>query len=273
MPRCLDCTMRSGDRCTAHALAQQALRRPLEPPPLGACMLPIVEGYLALIQPGMRVLEVGCGSWDRVRRHCAQVGAHYEGIDTEAAYFGVQSGATRLENLAALSFADDCFDRVIGTQTMEHWAEHGCTLDWGLYQCFRVCRPGGQVLLNVPIHFHGTRPFMLGDLGALRRKLAPFSAQVLLEKWGSPADPLPPHYAHPGYARLRHRPAYVLDIRAVKDRPLPRGYSNRWGMSGRVSQVFNYPLGYNVHRVLRRLRGGAAAPAGTAPALSARAAR
>ena len=46
----------------------------------------------------------------------------------------------------------------------------------------------------------------------------------------------------------------MLDIRARKDEPLPSGYSNRWGMRGRVSQIFNYPFTYNVHRVLRELR-------------------
>ena len=52
----------------------------------------------------------------------------------------------------------------------------------------------------------------------------------------------------------------MLDIRARKDEPLPSGYSNRWGMRGRVSQIFNYPFTYNVHRVVRELRSKMVSP-------------
>jgi SAM-dependent methyltransferase len=255
MPSCAECKWLVGKRCSAYELAQAELKRPLPPPPSGACMIPIVEGYLAAIGSGARVLEIGCGAWTKIRAHCERVGARYEGIDTQAEYFGVKSAATRIENLASLSFADDSFDLVIGNQTMEHWAEYGCATEWGLYQCFRACKPGGKVLLNIPIHFHGTRNFLLGELGRIRRKFEPFSSQVTFEKWGSPCAPLPPLFVHPDYLLLRGKPAYVIDIQAVKDKPLPRGYSNRWGMSGRVSQLFNYPFTYNVHRAVKKLSG------------------
>lgn len=250
MPRCAQCHMRVGDRCTAYAIAQDTLGRDLPPPPLGACMIPIVAEYLPLIQPGMRVLEVGCGSWDAVKARCQEIGARYEGIDPQTEYFGKKTVATRIENLADLSFPDAHFDVVIGSQTMEHWAEYGCSLRWGLRQCFRVCKPGGMVLLNVPIHYHGTRPFMLGKLDVLRRLFVPFSNTVSFQAWGNPSGPLPALWPYPGYGGLRDKPAYVLDIRAIKDRPLPRGSHNRFAPSGRVAQILNYPPSYNVYRVL-----------------------
>ena len=242
------------ERCSAYQQAQETLGRPLPPPPLGACVIPIVEQYLTLIGSGMHVLDVGCGSWDWIKCHCEKVGAHYEGVDVASEYFGRKVVSTRLENLAELSFGDEQFDVVIGNQTMAHWAEHGCTLRWGLHQCFRVCKPGGLVLLNTPIHFHGTREFMLGQIDVLRELFRPFSLQVTFEKWGSPSLPLPAYYPLPGYWRLRGKPPYVLDIRAVKDRPLPRGYDNRRATSGRTSQLLNYPLSYNVYRLLRKMR-------------------
>ena len=120
--------------------------------------------------------------WDRIKSHCERVGRRIEAIDIDTEYFGKKTNATRIENLAELSFGDDEFDFVIGNQSMEHWAEHGCTLGFGLYQCFRVCKPGGKVLLNVPIHFHGTSEFMLGKLGRLGRLFARFSNTVRMEK-------------------------------------------------------------------------------------------
>jgi SAM-dependent methyltransferase len=252
MPTCNECRMLLNGECSAYERAQATLHRDIPPPPLGACMIPIVEEYLGLIKRGMTVLEIGCGSWSLIRERCNEVGAQFEGVDTERTYFGRETVATRIENLAALSFQDESIDLVIGNQTMEHWGENGCALKWGLYQCFRVCRPHGQVLMNVPIHFHGTQEFMLGDLDRLDALFAPFSSRVSFSKWGLPSDPIPIQYPFPGYWRLRDHPPYVLDIRAIKDRPLPHGYSNRGATSGRLAQLLNYPPSYNVYRVFRK---------------------
>lgn len=243
------------NQCTAYETAKAVLGRShdLQPPPLGACMIPIVSDYLKLIQPGMRVLEIGCGSWDWVKRHCEEVGAHYEGIDTQREYLGKPTIATRIENLASLSFGDEEFDIVIGNQTMEHWGEFGCKTEWGLYQCFRACKPNGKVLLNVPIYFHGTSIFLLGQFDRLRRLFEPFSGHVEFESWGNPSQPLPNVYPRPGYWRLRSKPAYILDIHAIKDKPLPTGYTNVGALSGRMAQLTNYPASYNLYRIARRL--------------------
>ena len=252
MPGCVACRMLVDGECSAFSIALDLLGRRLPPPPIGACMLPIVDEYLQHISPGMRVLEIGCGSWDRVRRHCESVGARFEGIDAEGEYFGRPTVATRVENLADLSFEDEHFDVVLGTQSMEHWAEHGCAVGWGLYQCFRVCKPGGKVFMNVPMHYHGTREFMLGQLGTLRARFAAFSNQVTFVEWGSPSSPIPECYPFPGYWRLRDRPAYVLDIRAVKDRPLPPRRRGEWAVGGRLAEALNYPVSFNVYRALRK---------------------
>lgn len=228
------------------------LRRDM--PEIAACMVPIIEDYQERIQPGHQVLEIGCGYWSALRDRSEQVGAHWEGIDAVAEYMGRKVVATRVENLADLSFESDRFDFVMGNQTMEHWGEYGCDLSWGLYQCFRVLKPGGTLLLNVPIHFHGTREFMLGDYASLERLFAPFSSQVHFERWAEPRAPLPPCHPFPHYWAFRNRPAYILDVQAVKDRPLPSGYDNRAGCSGARAQLRNRPLSWNVYRVLRKLR-------------------
>lgn len=245
--------MLHNDQCSASEIAKATLGRPPAPPPIGACMIPIVEDYLTMIRPGMRVLDIGCGSWELIRRHCQTIGASYDGIDIASDYFGVKTVATRLENLADLSFPDECFDMVLGNQSMEHWEEYGCTLAWGLYQCFRVCKPGGRVLLNVPFHYHGTAPFLLGRIETLRELFRPYSDRVEFHEWGNPSDPLPPYLPNVGYWRLSGRTAYVVDIHAVKDRPLPAGYSNRGAHTGRLAELMKYPFSFNIYRVLRKL--------------------
>jgi SAM-dependent methyltransferase len=253
MPQCSECRMLSDNQCLAYDTAKETLGRPIPPPPLGGCTIPIVEDYLSLIQPGMRILEIGCGTWTLIKQHCNRIGATYEGIDTQAEYFGKPTIATRIENLAELSFPDDSFDLVIGNQTMEHWAEYGCSLEWGLHQCFRACKTGGMVLLNVPIHFHGTRIFMLGELARIEQLFAPFSDQVTLHPWGQKSEPLENLYPYPGYWKLRNHPAYVLDIQAVKDRALPSYSNNRYATRGYLAQLLNYPFSYNIYRVLSRM--------------------
>jgi SAM-dependent methyltransferase len=252
MPACKECSLLIEGRCSIQADCEQILGRKLPPPPLGTCMMPIVESYLSLIESGDTVLDIGCGTWDRIKRYCESSGARYEAIDVQREYFGRPVVATRIENLGSLSFPDEHFDFVIGNQTMEHWAEYGCNILWGLRQCFRVCKTGGKVLMNVPIHFHGTSDFILGRIRRIEKYFAPFSDSVTLDKWGSPGEPLPPIAAHPGYWRLKGRPAYVLDIRAVKDRPLPSDISNRGTWRGRVAQLAHYPVSYNIYRVLRK---------------------
>ncbi|MBD3161892.1 MAG: methyltransferase domain-containing protein [Candidatus Latescibacteria bacterium] len=244
MPACRDCPELRKGRCAAFERAKETLGRPLPPPPLGACFFPIVEGYLEHVREGTRVLEIGCGTWSRLRDHAAAVGARFEGIDSEASYYGRPVVARRVENLRDLSFSDESFDVVAGSQTMEHWRENGCPLEFGLFQCFRVCRTGGRVLLNVPIHFHGSTEFMLGRRDRIRDLFAPFSRTVTFEEWGRPSDPLPPCLPYPRYRALRDRPAYQLDIRAVKDRPLPPAPRRRRCAGGLLGKVLSKPPGF-----------------------------
>jgi SAM-dependent methyltransferase len=245
--------MRDGETCAALAQARVELKRPLPPPPLGACELPIVRGYCTQITSGMRVLDVGCGAWTFVRDHCRKVGAEYEGIDVLREYFGQPAVATRFEGLQDLSFPDEDFDFVFGNQSMEHWAENGCSLAWGLYQCFRVCRMGGRLCMNVPIHFHGTTDFLLGRIDKLRSLFARFSGDVMFEEWGRPSSPLPALIGNPGYPALWRRPAYVLDIQAVKDRQPPKTERPWFAPGGRLGEFLNSPLSYSTYRLARRL--------------------
>ncbi len=253
MPACSECRNLVDNECASFKVAEEVLGRIMPPPPVGGCAIPIVEDYLLMIKPGMRVLEVGCGAWGMIREHCEKIGAYFDGIDTFTEYFGKKSVATRFENLAELSFSDEYFDIVIGNQTMEHWAENGCTLEWGLYQCFRVCKTGGLVVMNVPIHYHGTEIFLLGKLDKIENLFKPFSNTVKLQTWGSPANPIPEYFPYPGYDLLKGKGAYNLDIHACKNMPLPSGLTNSGASKGWISRLRNNPPSYIFYRFLRAI--------------------
>lgn len=253
MPACRQCRKLVNNTCVAHAQARELLGRPMPPPPLGACFMPIVEDYLKLIQPGMRVLDVGCGTWDWIRRRCEEVGAQFEGIDVNTHYYDKPVIATRIENLSDLSFEDESFDLVIGNQSLHLWPEFGCPLWWGLHQCFRVTRMGGRVCFNSPIHYQGCRPFMLGEMDRIRALFAPHSDQVQIEHWGEPCDPLPVFVPHPGYWALRGKRPQHLDIQAIKTRQTPPGLTTPPASRGQWARLKHYAPSYTVFRVLRKL--------------------
>ena len=223
--------------------------------PAAACVIPIVESYLKKIHAGMRVLEIGCGSWTQIRDHCVTVGAHYEAIDTQSEYYGRPSAATRIENLAHLSFSDQEFDVVIGNQTLEHWEEFGCSIALGLYQCARVLKPGGELMLNVPLHFHGSKDFLLGDQATIRKKISNYFSGVQFELWRSPSAPLEPFYAHPNYWVLKNREVSILAVTAVRDARLfevpPVGVA--WNR--KLSRFQHYPWSYILYRAWRKVAG------------------
>jgi SAM-dependent methyltransferase len=239
-------------KCTALPEVWKEVERPLFP--FAACVVPILDGYLSLIRPGMSVLEIGPGYWPLVRDHCHRVGAQWEGIDSEKSHNARDVIATRFENLRDLSLEDETFDLVIGTQTMEHWAEFDCDLSWGLFQCFRVLKPTGQLLLNVPIHHHGSRTFLSGDYERLRALFAPYSTSVAFEEWGNPSTPLSPSFPNPGYWPFRRKPAYIVDIRATKDKTLPHDPPARPEPRSKLRRALTcYPPGWIGFQLLRRL--------------------
>jgi SAM-dependent methyltransferase len=251
--KCIECPKRHNMVCTAHAEAKVTLDRDFPPHPFSGCVVPIVDAYCAMIKPGMRVLEIGCGSWSKVKDRCDAVGAHYDGVDVIDEYYGKKTVATRLENVAALSFADEQFDFVIGNQTLEHWGEYGCRTAWGLQQCFRVLKSGGQLLMNVPLYFHGVTPFLMGRVDVIRATIAPFSDTVELTHWGAETAPLAPHFSHPHYPPLKGKVAHVLDIRATKDKPFRRVWTNRFAANGLVARLLNNPPTYVLYQALGRI--------------------
>jgi ubiquinone/menaquinone biosynthesis C-methylase UbiE len=111
---------------------------------------------LARIQPGDRVLEVGCGTGDVAIAACAPAGSRgsVSGIDASPEMIAVarakaaRAGLTidfRLEPIEALTYPDATFDVVLSSLMMHHLPDD--LKRQGLAEIARVLKPGGRLLI------------------------------------------------------------------------------------------------------------------------------
>lgn len=103
--------------------------------------------YLRFQQHG-RVLDIGCGSGTMMRR-LAELGWQVEGIDFDAKAvaaarndgLNVHVGTVEEQN-----YASDCFDAVVMSHVIEHVPDPRALLQ----ECYRILRPGGQLVSITP---------------------------------------------------------------------------------------------------------------------------
>jgi ubiquinone/menaquinone biosynthesis C-methylase UbiE len=113
---------------------------------------------LASVEPGMKILDVGCGRGE-ILRHCAQLGADAFGIDYAAVAVsmsqrvtqgvgGVTPGRTAVAQADAkhLPFADGAFDRVLMFDVVEHL--HPWELHQAMLEVRRVLKPDGRFIIH-----------------------------------------------------------------------------------------------------------------------------
>ncbi|MCS6774028.1 MAG: methyltransferase domain-containing protein, partial [Anaerolineae bacterium] len=108
----------------------------------------------AAVEPGMCVLDLGCGRGEIVRQ-VARLGARVFGIDYAPAAVRlthrIMRGETGTYGVAradakALPFADDTFDRVLMFDVVEHL--HPWELEICLGEVWRVLKQGGQIVIH-----------------------------------------------------------------------------------------------------------------------------
>lgn len=114
---------------------------------------------VASVEPGMVVLDIGCGRGEIVR-HCARLGADVFGIDYAPVAVRMtrdlmraepqQAGRGRigigLADAKRLPFPDGCFDRVLMFDVVEHlypWELHNALLE-----VQRVLKPDGRLIVH-----------------------------------------------------------------------------------------------------------------------------
>lgn len=108
---------------------------------------------VAGIEPGMRVLDVGCGRGE-ILRHCTHLGAMAHGIDYAAAALSMARQTLNREVSARiyradakwLPFANETFDRVLLFDIVEHL--HPWELDQALRETHRVLHADGRLIIH-----------------------------------------------------------------------------------------------------------------------------
>ncbi len=102
---------------------------------------------MAEVEPGMRVLDVGCGRGE-ILRHCADVGVKAYGIDYApvAVQMAREAGTVYQADAKRLPFPALFFDRVLMFDLVEHL--HPWELDQALAEARRVLRPGGRLIVH-----------------------------------------------------------------------------------------------------------------------------
>lgn len=115
---------------------------------------------IAEVEPGMRILDVGCGRGEILRR-CRELGVEAYGVDYapiaarlakrlwesgRSESNGSSAGGVYLSDAKRLPFADDFFDRVLMFDLVEHL--HPWELDRALDEARRILAPGGKLIIH-----------------------------------------------------------------------------------------------------------------------------
>jgi tellurite methyltransferase len=100
------------------------------------------------IQPGMRILDVGCGS-GRNLVYLLREGYEVFGVDQDPrAISGLPSGNFKHENIEDMSFPDAFADVVISSAVL-HFAKHDDQFLAMLHGTWRVLKPGGLLFCRL----------------------------------------------------------------------------------------------------------------------------
>ncbi len=112
---------------------------------------------LAAVEPGMKVLDVGCGRGE-ILRHCAQLGADAYGVDYAVVAIHMSQDVVRSTTDAPgktgvaqsdakkLPFPTGLFDRVLLFDVVEHL--HPWELQEALTEISRVMKPHGKLIIH-----------------------------------------------------------------------------------------------------------------------------
>ena len=103
------------------------------------------------LEPGMRVLEVGCGT-GYFTRELARLGADVIAIDVSPELLEIAKANCSMPNVryeiqdaSALSYSDAMFDSVVGSSVLHH-----LEIKEALQEIYRVLKPGGAIYFTEP---------------------------------------------------------------------------------------------------------------------------
>jgi len=130
--------------------------------PIRNCQAAICELHYTKVH-NKDVLEVGCGNSKKgglIKSTLESNNCRWIGVDLEETDLGAY-----VCNVNHMPFEDNSFDYVIGSQTIEHWKKPRKALK----EIRRVLRPEGKVYLTAPIHLHGGKIFVSGNLKSIEK--------------------------------------------------------------------------------------------------------
>lgn len=206
--------------------------------PVRKCVIAINRKLLAELnatRAPIRVLEIGCGAWSPIKDGASGL-VEWHGIDVQREIRGRPTVATAIASVEQMPYPDEYFDLVYGNQSAEHWFEYGVTFARALAEISRVLKTGAPLHLNLPIHLHGNKVFLRGEIGEFLGQLDPAAWEIeCVEEWRRHPSPLP------AYAPWRSsvimssalwprqpETAWILNVKARK-RSTPRlGRLERW---------------------------------------------
>jgi SAM-dependent methyltransferase len=128
----------------------------------------LVEAAVAAGEPGARVLCVGCRNGRELDAFRAHGLADVRGIDIFS-----QRADIEVMDMHAMTFADDTFDVVYSSHSLEH--AHDVALV--ARELVRVARPGGVLAVEVPVRHRGSAADLVVFSG-LDELLARFSGSL-----------------------------------------------------------------------------------------------
>lgn len=184
MPACIDCKHFSNGECTYRGSHRDS--------PIRKCMNAIADTHAPNLEG--KVLEIGYGKNRQFRRLVYR--------NKKATWYGIDprwdTPETNKPRGTAhdIPFDDEFFDAVSAIQSMEHWAEYGSSIEAGIEETYRVLKPGGKFLFNVPMLSHGHKIFVKADVDAILDLFDKDKWKVLhVEDWRKDYEPLPAYLA------------------------------------------------------------------------------
>lgn len=216
MPTCIDCSYFSKETQNCTLKCDKGGRSYMR-----NCVYAIFLQELLLCKGN--ILEVGGGQWNPPRRALrANPECKYHGLDPRWGNDEKLGGYKG--TVAHMPFADNYFDRVLAFETMEHWREHADPVVQGLKEINRVLKSNCGVCLTVPIHLHGGKEFIDGNMGRIKGYFNNSTwKDVKFEEWRKEYEPCPPSQVWGGnleyfknLSTQKHPSAWTLRINATK---------------------------------------------------------